>query len=85
MLGVVDCLEAITVQYTTEDLRALWEFCQHDFERLLGLLEWLETLPHPSRSEQVEGAHFIYRAKATGLATPQSSHAPDALPRAPLP
>lgn len=31
--------------YTRGELEDLWDFCQHDFERFLDLLYWLEDLP----------------------------------------
>jgi hypothetical protein len=36
---------AIQRQYSIEDLRVLWDYCQHDFDRLVSLILWLETLP----------------------------------------
>jgi hypothetical protein len=36
---------AIQRSYNLDDLRELWSFCQHDFERFLALIMWLETLP----------------------------------------
>jgi hypothetical protein len=25
-----------------DDLRAVWDFCQHDFDRFIALLGWIE-------------------------------------------
>lgn len=30
--------------YTFQQLRDIWDFCQHDFDRFISLLEWLEDL-----------------------------------------
>lgn len=36
--------EVLQRRYMPDQLREIWDFCQHDFERFIGLLEWLDTL-----------------------------------------
>jgi hypothetical protein len=52
------------MRYTSEDLRAIWDFCGCDFEQFLSLLEWLETLTDSARATQIESAHWIVKEKA---------------------
>jgi hypothetical protein len=51
------------MRYSPDDLRAIWVFVQHDFERFLELLAWLETLADPERDEQLEAARHCAVAK----------------------
>lgn len=46
-------------RYDAEDMRAIWDFCQQDFERFLDCLGWLETLPDEDRREQLKSARYI--------------------------
>ena len=53
---------AIQRRYTPDDLRSLWDFCQHDFERFLELLVWLETLPAKDHGKQIDASNDIRRS-----------------------
>ena len=53
----------ITKPYTARDLRVCWEFCQHDFERFLELLFWMESLDAKERSTQLETARYCVQAR----------------------
>lgn len=54
--------------YSANDLRAIWDFCRHDFERLLELMAWLETLDYCKFNEQIRAAKDLARTrKAAGL------------------
>ncbi len=37
--------KAFKRRYTRDELLEMWGFCQHDFQRFLDLMEWLEALP----------------------------------------
>jgi len=69
----------IFARYTKEDLRAIWDFDQRDFERFIDTLVWLDKLSSASREEQLKAARHIFRKKhgipAEGAAaTPAASN-----------
>lgn len=48
-------------EYSADDLRGIWDFVQHDFERFLECIVWLETLSHKARREQLESGKSLRR------------------------
>lgn len=49
--------------YTAAQLRDVFDFCQKEFERFLGFLEWIDGLPDPHRAVQLRAAKDLYRKK----------------------
>jgi hypothetical protein len=52
-------------RYSSDDLRAVWDFVRHDFERFLETLTWLDSLTEDARSEQLQSAHELRAAAAS--------------------
>ena len=49
--------------YTPQQLRDLWDFCQHDFDRLIELLLWLDELDEPNARLQLDSARSLFLHK----------------------
>lgn len=49
--------------YTSDQLRDVWAFCQHDFDRFIELLEWLDKLRRHSIKTQIMALKTLRRTK----------------------
>lgn len=46
--------------YSDDEMRQMWEFVHHDFERLLELRAWLDSLSDDQLKEQTDALQAVY-------------------------
>jgi hypothetical protein len=48
--------------YSDDEMRQMWEFVRHDFERLLEFRRWLDGLSDDQLKEQADSLESLYPA-----------------------